>query len=367
MSNLATTQTASESSQNTAQTISTEELLKEWLELGMLIQWLHGKSSDEVENISNFVEAKAQDLIENFKDIAHQAKEQSHTVEEIVNTSTHIIMDGESVPLIDVISQLNHLMGYMVNDIIDTSKNAMGMVYVLEQVVKESEKIHEQLGAIHKITKNTKYLSINALIEAARAGDAGLGFAVVAHEVGELSEDTESLAHNMSAMIADFITKLKESFALLEKIAAKDLTEQLQNKQSIDASLQAIIQQAQQQKDILENTVNTSNTISTAITKLIMTMQFQDFTRQRLDHIRNAHHSVTDKVHSLMAETKNLGIGTSINDVSEATINKIIENFSLSELKKQFGTPKTNGSTSQGSIDIANDDGNANEEDVEFF
>src|SRR5690349_10698338 len=68
----------------------------------------------------------------------------------------------------------------------------------------------EKIAAIGTITRETRILALNALIEAARAGDAGRGFAVVASEVKAVSARITDIAANLSTELAGSIAELTE-------------------------------------------------------------------------------------------------------------------------------------------------------------
>lgn len=313
------------------------DLLKRWIELGLLMDWLSSQSNKEINSINQYVEEQAQELVENFRSISKEAKDQSSRVADIVETSTTVMIDDEAISLVEVVADLDKLMAHMIGDIVDISKSAMNMVFVMKQVVEDADKISANLGQIYQITKDTKYLSINALIEAARAGEAGKGFAVVANEVGELSKDTEELANSMGEMITLFTARLKEGFSLLEDIASKDLTEQLQNKENIDKTMVALVDQAVHQKEILQTTVQTSDNISNAVSKLIMAMQFQDYAKQRMQHVTGASETMQNELKQLLDESASDpsldGIST---ELSEDAAMAMLDKFSLSKLKETF-------------------------------
>ncbi|MCX7978262.1 MAG: methyl-accepting chemotaxis protein [Bdellovibrionaceae bacterium] len=73
----------------------------------------------------------------------------------------------------------------------------------LKQIIDRIQEVKNKIGSIHEIVSQTRLLSFNASIEAARAGSEGAGFAVVADEVRKLAE--------MSGKIADEITLLVSS------------------------------------------------------------------------------------------------------------------------------------------------------------
>jgi hypothetical protein len=66
----------------------------------------------------------------------------------------------------------------------------------------------KKVGDIRTITRRMKILALNALIEAARAGDAGRGFAVVSQEVRAISEEVDELAVGLDAELGGEIDRL---------------------------------------------------------------------------------------------------------------------------------------------------------------
>ncbi|MBI4791826.1 MAG: Cache 3/Cache 2 fusion domain-containing protein [Deltaproteobacteria bacterium] len=100
---------------------------------------------------------------------------------------------------------------------IDRANETIGRMTVsMEEINKSGEETQKIIDTIDKIAFQTNLLALNAAVEAARAGQAGAGFAVVATEVRNLAVRAGEAAKNTSELIQGSVKHIKEGSTLLE-------------------------------------------------------------------------------------------------------------------------------------------------------
>ncbi len=160
----------------------------------------------------------------NVQDISTQMQEIGNCVNDISESVEHLFVNSEHI-----LGTNNEAKADM-NGIMENSENAVNSVNAISEQIKQTNdsitEINKAVELILNISEQTNLLSINASIEAARAGAQGRGFAVVAEEIGKLSSQSAEGAEMIKNLAQTIIEKSQKSVQLADKVHTSILREQ---------------------------------------------------------------------------------------------------------------------------------------------
>lgn len=126
-------------------------------------------------------------------------------------------------------------------------ENIRAAVCSMAEIRDESQRISDILAMIDSIAFQTNILSLNASVEAARAGAHGSGFSVVAAEVRTLALRCESAAKDIRLLIAASVDRTRQGTAQVE-LAGKTMQTMIDNAESLHALVDALSLMSEQQR-----------------------------------------------------------------------------------------------------------------------
>ncbi|MCB2306200.1 methyl-accepting chemotaxis protein [Clostridium estertheticum] len=136
----------------------------------------------------------------------------------------------------DLIQNTSNDIELMIKGIKESAATNMESVKLIGELEKQSNEVGEIVQAVVRIADQTNLLALNAAIEAARAGEHGKGFAVVADEVRNLAETSEKSAINIKELVNEIQSNVKVVVVDIEN-AGKAANDEVENAKKTTADL----------------------------------------------------------------------------------------------------------------------------------
>ncbi|XQW85981.1 methyl-accepting chemotaxis protein [Thalassotalea piscium] len=202
------------------------------------------QESERLRQGSSSLTSQISDSVIAVDNSSEQIALMANSIDEVASTSARLSQSAAQVSdtthqVLDVLTEGTKASNTSQNTISEFSDEVKNMVNDLALLQEEASKIGSVLNVIRGISDQTNLLALNAAIEAARAGEQGRGFAVVADEVRALAHRTQESTVEIQTMVEGLQEKSNNAVAAMAK--GQELTENsLSQSQDVVSALSQI-------------------------------------------------------------------------------------------------------------------------------
>lgn len=238
----------------------------------------------ELRDVVSHTEAVALDLCQRFQRIAQQAAP---------GTEEGMRRDGQSqqdekAALQRILDHIQGMLDRFVENVGRLVEASTSSVTAMSEMETHTKGIATMLDHLEFVASETSLLSLNASIEAARAGEHGRGFAVVAQEVSKLATQSGRAAGDIHRLVKSVNVSIERAKATMKHVDALAARYQVETR-DVRAHVGSVTTAMSASQASLETRVAEANQrarkLSQDIAGIVVSLQFQDVTRQRIEKV----------------------------------------------------------------------------------
>lgn len=272
---------------------------------------LHLHIQQTIDQLIGEVEGEYQKNLVNIKETIEQVNTLTHSSAGKLNDSFHGLMNDISsqnqlvMALIDHVSdttgegnqdnisfrtfamQTDEVLNFFVDHVVSISQDSMKMVHTIDHMSSQMDEIVNLLGDVKTIADQTNLLALNAAIEAARAGEAGRGFAVVADEVRELSQHSNTFSDKIRDVVSVATDDIQKAEAIVASMASKDMSKAISSKDQVEAMMQRLTAMNQDNEQKLAQVSQINQSVASGVSLAVRSLQFEDIVSQLVKSAQN--------------------------------------------------------------------------------
>ena len=290
--------------------------------------------SEDIQVSMKNVEKSSSDICDAMTDTESQAITVAASSDEMVATTADIAKNcADAAKSSQDSSSLTHQgmesVNNSANSILEQYEKMKHNASTIQTLVDQAQKIGSIVGTIDEIAAQTNLLALNAAIEAARAGEAGRGFAVVADEVRALATRTTSSTQEIRGMVDRIQTETTR--------ATEAMQANLDNMSNVASNTSHV-------QETLSNALNFVNEVNSQITQIATAAEQQTSTSTEISNNMQRITHASSQVSSLAHNAREISVSTAqridtlLDNLKFFKIQQFVLVLALANYKKQEQT-----------------------------
>ncbi len=236
--------------------------------------------NNQLKDVIDETEAAALNIGERFADIVSQARRQAAQAEAAVNK-----FSGNGDGTEDLVGLSRKALAEVTGRMKGIGGLARQTLKDMEIILSEAGNIRDIIGQIEYIADQTNLLALNAAIEAARAGEHGRGFSVVADEVRKLSLKSAEAVDEIRRRVLKVEADIRGIYEKTEQNTTATNMLSTEAETVVHETLGKIDNAMSNTREQITMLTRETESLAQDIGKILVSMQFQDITRQRIEHV----------------------------------------------------------------------------------
>jgi len=243
---------------------------------------------EDLDKIRNLVGDAVSTLQSSFSGLSSASTEQKNMlammVDRMKESGDQPNADSDELTFREFVSETDKVLKFFIDHVVQVSHNSMKMVDHINDMVKQMDKADHLLADVATIADQTNLLALNAAIEAARAGEQGRGFAVVADEVRNLSARSNAFNKEIREVIQSSQATIVKANDEISELASKDMNFAIQSKARVDDMLMQVSALNEMVGERLQDVSVISSNIDQMVGNAVRSLQFEDIVRQLTEY-----------------------------------------------------------------------------------